>query len=151
MKNIVLDTGTLIHITRESETGKRCLSALEDYSVEPNILISVVTKAELQSFIKQNNWGDKKLSVLNALLDDIIHIDISKNDEKLLNAYTHIDAYSQGKVADNSGNMLNNSARNMGKNDLWIAATAYALECPLLTADKDFDHLNGSFLTVIKV
>jgi predicted nucleic acid-binding protein len=39
----------------------------------------------------------------------------------------------------------------MGKNDLWIAATAYILDATLLTADGDFDHLNGSFLDVKKV
>ena len=29
----------------------------------------------------------------------------------------------------------------MGKNDLWIAATAKATGATLLTTDKDFDHL----------
>jgi predicted nucleic acid-binding protein len=43
------------------------------------------------------------------------------------------------------------SARNMGKNDLWIAATASTLNIPLLTTDNDFDHLNGVFLEVKKV
>ena len=36
--------------------------------------------------------------------------------------------------------------RNMGKNDLWIAATARALNIPLLTTDADFSHLDGTFL-----
>lgn len=31
----------------------------------------------------------------------------------------------------------------MGKNDLWISATAAALEATLITIDYDFDHLNG--------
>ncbi len=34
----------------------------------------------------------------------------------------------------------------MGKNDLWIAATANATGALLLTTDKDFDHLDGAFL-----
>lgn len=38
----------------------------------------------------------------------------------------------------------------MGKNDLWIAATAYALEADLLTTDDDFDHLNHNWITVHK-
>lgn len=29
----------------------------------------------------------------------------------------------------------------MGKNDLWIAATAYVTGATLLTTDADFDHL----------
>ena len=35
----------------------------------------------------------------------------------------------------------------MGKNDLWIAATASAATATLLTTDKDFNHLPSSLLT----
>jgi predicted nucleic acid-binding protein len=34
----------------------------------------------------------------------------------------------------------------MGKNDLWIAATAYAMNAMLLTTDGDFDHLENAFI-----
>lgn len=40
------------------------------------------------------------------------------------------------------------SARNMGKNDLWIAASAIVLKATLLTTDKDFDHLSPSFINI---
>ena len=33
------------------------------------------------------------------------------------------------------------SARNMGKNDIWIAATALCYDIELYTTDNDFDHL----------
>lgn len=39
----------------------------------------------------------------------------------------------------------------MGKNDLWIAATAYSLDIPFMTTDRDFDHLNNTLMNVIKV
>jgi predicted nucleic acid-binding protein len=39
----------------------------------------------------------------------------------------------------------------MGKNDLWIAATASVLDATLLTTDNDFDHLQNEFLQVAKV
>ena len=35
----------------------------------------------------------------------------------------------------------------MGKNDLWIAATASVFDLTLLTMDKDFEHLNKEFLS----
>jgi tRNA(fMet)-specific endonuclease VapC len=35
----------------------------------------------------------------------------------------------------------------MGKNDVWIAASAHALRVCLLTTDKDFDHLQTLFIT----
>jgi tRNA(fMet)-specific endonuclease VapC len=39
----------------------------------------------------------------------------------------------------------------MGKNDLWIAASAYCLNAVLLTEDTDFDHLNNVFIQVAGV
>jgi predicted nucleic acid-binding protein len=38
----------------------------------------------------------------------------------------------------------------MGKNDLWIAATAAITESKLMTTDGGFDHLNGTYLDLIK-
>ena len=39
----------------------------------------------------------------------------------------------------------------MGKNDLWIAATALVTDSTLLTADGDFNHLTGVFIPVKKL
>jgi predicted nucleic acid-binding protein len=36
----------------------------------------------------------------------------------------------------------------MGKNDLWIAATATVFQATLLTTDKDFNHLHNVFFKV---
>ena len=41
------------------------------------------------------------------------------------------------------------SARNMGKNDIWIAAVTTILGAKLITLDKDFDHLDGEYFSVI--
>jgi predicted nucleic acid-binding protein len=60
-----------------------------------------------------------------------------------------IDAYSQGKHPDYQPIVAFN-ARNMGKNDLWIAATAFLYGIPLVTTDHDFDHLHPDFIEVIK-
>jgi tRNA(fMet)-specific endonuclease VapC len=40
------------------------------------------------------------------------------------------------------------TARSMGKNDLWIAATASVLGLTLLTSDKDFHHLDGIYFDI---
>ena len=34
----------------------------------------------------------------------------------------------------------------MGENDVWIAATARRLGATLLTTDRDFDHLHGTWI-----
>ncbi len=40
------------------------------------------------------------------------------------------------------------TSRNMGKNDLWIAATTLLFNATLLTTDHDFEHLTPQFLRV---
>lgn len=151
MKNIVIDTCVFIHIVRDTVTGRNCLLAIEDFDETANIIVSVVTKAELESFIAQNNWGKPKIDKLNTLLEEITYIDISNADQLLIDSYTEVDAFSKRKIVDKNGNLLVGAAKKMGKNDLWIAATAKALDIPVITTDGDFDHLNGNLLNVIKV
>jgi len=61
----------------------------------------------------------------------------------LIDRYVQIDTFSQNKLL---GQPLGLTPRNMGKNDLWIAATASVLGAKLLTTDGDFNHLQGVFL-----
>jgi tRNA(fMet)-specific endonuclease VapC len=151
MKNIVIDTCVFIHIVRDTDTGRKCIEALEKYDEAANVIVSVATKAELESFIAQSNWGKAKIERLNKILEEITYIDISNADQILIDSYTEIDAFSKRKIKDKSGNLLDGSARKMGKNDLWIAATAYSLDIPLMTTDGDFDHLNGSMMNIMKI
>ena len=72
-------------------------------------------------------------------------IDVSN---KITDIYAEIDAFSQGVLAEKK---LNTSARNMGKNDIWIAATAYYFDIELQTTDNDFDHLPDFGLKLDKV
>lgn len=79
------------------------------------------------------------------LLDKFNPIDIFYED--IILRYAEIDAYSQGKLQNKAATF---TARNMGKNDLWIAACASILGATLLTTDTDFDHLDNEFLTLKK-
>ena len=78
-------------------------------------------------------------------------IDIELNglsfEERLVRKYAEIDAYSQGKL-QGKPLPLGVSARNMGKNDLWIAATTHKAKAELITTDKDFLHLDNVFFKV---
>ena len=109
-----------------------------------NVCISVVTAGELQSIALQSKWGNRRKKELATLLQIFSIINININ--YVIRLYAEIDAFSQGKLADRP---LGDSARNMGKNDLWIAATVPYMEAILLTTDKDFNHLHGHFLDVI--
>ncbi len=100
-----------------------------------NSFISIITVGELKAFARKRSWGQNKLQLLKANLDVLSIIDIS---HQITDIYAEIDAFSQGLLPDKK---LNESARNMGKNDIWIAATAYFFDIPLQTTDGDFDHL----------
>jgi predicted nucleic acid-binding protein len=151
MINVVIDTCVIIHIVRASPTGQNCLARLASIHPNPNIIISVVTKAELESFSRQNNWGNNKLVKLNSFFQIATVIDVKSADSRLIEGYAKVDGYSKGRLPDQSGNFLSGSSKKMGKNDLWIAATAFALGVSLMTTDGDFDHLNGKLVNVIKV
>ncbi len=139
--NYVLDTNILIHILTGSEIGIEAKAKTQKNN--PYLIISIVTKAEIVSIAKQRRWGIRKLAELNSLLEEFLIIPID-NDE-LVEAYADIDAYSQGKLNEKP---LGQSSRNMGKNDLWIAATAYLTKSTLLTTDNDFDHLDAAYFPV---
>jgi len=82
------------------------------------------------------------------LFSNSIMVDIAAKDEDLMAAYSFIDAFSKRKTEDTNGQMLQVAAIKMGKNDLWIAATAKVIDAPLITTDKDFLHLNQTVLDV---
>ena len=105
--------------------------------------ISVVTLGELWSIGLRNQWGERRMKDLDLIAAKFVVIDI--NIETIIKLYAQIDVFSQGKLKDRP---LSISARNMGKNDLWIAASTSALKLELLTSDLDFNHLNDEFLTL---
>lgn len=108
-------------------------------------IISIVSVGEIYSLAAKNKWGEKKLKVVEKLLDDLIVIEIRYKD--LIDMYVDIDTYSN---KSNPKRFLKGSAVKMGKNDIWIAATAAITNSKLITSDNDFDHLDGEYFDVIK-
>lgn len=113
---------------------------------ENTAIISVVVLGELESISLRNNWGQKRIRNLETFLQKFLIADINSKD--IIKRYGEIDAFSQGKLKNKR---LGNSSRNMGKNDLWIAATTSITNSKLITSDKDFNHLNGKYLDLILI
>jgi tRNA(fMet)-specific endonuclease VapC len=139
-----LDTNILILYLKKQA---RLIDDTYNPLASPNIpLVSVVTVGELRSFALQNEWGAKRLADLEAFVNQLAIVDI--NVEPIIDLYTQIDAFSNGRLP---ARPLGMSARNMGKNDLWIAASASYLDATLLTTDNDFTHLDKHFIKLIKM
>lgn len=151
MDYLLLDTCIVLHLFRNNDYSEKCKQAINTFSNNPVIVLSVVTIGELEALKKQQNWSEKRLKLVQAFIDDVTVIDVAHADLLLIEAYAKIDAFSKRKGNDDSGRLLDGSAKTMHKNDLWIAATANALDIPLMTTDGDFDHLNGIFLKIMKI
>jgi tRNA(fMet)-specific endonuclease VapC len=140
----VLDTNILLHYLRASNIALQIDVKYNPLNSNVNeAIVCVVSVGELKAIAKMNHWGRTRLEQLELLLDELIVTDIHTED--MLERYAEIDAFSNGKLM---GRSLGMSSRNMGKNDLWIAATASLLDATLLTTDQDFNHLHNEFLQV---
>lgn len=144
----LLDTNILIHFIRASEIWKKADISLQLSNGQNTLYISAVTKGEILSFAKQARWGESKLQKLHKFLLPSLCVPID-GYSPLMDAYADIDAYSQANHPEFTPDTPF-TARNMGKNDLWIAATAFLYGIPLVTTDHDFDHLNPMLIEVIK-
>ena len=139
--NYFLDTNLVLIYLRDNEIARQIEDDVQLLQSDNNLLISVVTLGELKSIAKQNKWGKNKLKNLVSVLEEFLITDI--NTKEIVERYAEIDAYSQGKLLEVPTSF---SSKNMGKNDLWIAATASVYDIQLLTTDKDFDHLKEKYL-----
>jgi len=137
---ILLDTSILVHLCRGKKVGQRVMKD-QLLKVRPEKpLISVVTVGEALSLAKQRNWGEEKQDKLLSLMSELVIVDI--NNEEILDNYAEIDHYLKKLVKP---------ARPIGKNDIWIAATARAVGAWLLTTDKDFNPLDPAFIKRVYV
>lgn len=133
---VIFDTNILVRTIRGDAVGK--LAAEDALALSPaeRPLISVVTVGEIKSFAHRLHWGARKISDLDKLLRELVIADI--NVAPILDKYAEIDSWSQAK------------GHKMGKNDLWIAATASVTRSVLLTTDADFDLLHKVYLERIR-
>jgi tRNA(fMet)-specific endonuclease VapC len=140
----IYDTNILLQILRRADSAENVLAKVGSGYLEE--CISIVTVAEIRSLSIQFNWGDARLNKMRENLLRLPIIDISSSE--IVDRYVEIDCYSKRKHPTLVSDF---SAIKMGKNDLWIAATASVYQCNLLTMDLDFQHLHEKFLEVTYV
>lgn len=146
MRNFILDTCILMAYLKADKSLIERISIDNLLNEDDSfIMISSVSKGEILALALRNGWKERKTETLIKLLNQLVIIDITGNNDILHNAYAEIDAFSSSKHPTRK---LTGSARTMGKNDIWIAATAFATKATLLTTDQDFNHLNSKFIDV---
>jgi tRNA(fMet)-specific endonuclease VapC len=126
----LLDTSVIIHLVRGKEVAQRILSYYDLIHCQPRPLVSVVSLAEVRVMADVHQWGEAKRDALARTLQSLVVVDI--NHPLVIDAYVRIDLHARKHPK---------GARQMGKNDLWIAACAAAADAFLLSTDEDFEHL----------
>lgn len=131
----LLDTNILVHYVRSSPVWRHVRDTYSPLTITPTPLFCVVTEGEIRSLGVQWGWQGRKLEQMEYALGYFEPEPIE--DPDVMRAYAAIDAYCESV------------GQPMGKNDLWIAATAAAMGATLLTTDRDFDRLAPRFLSRI--
>lgn len=136
-QRFLLDTNILLHLIRGGNSTA-IIEELESrfalFTGRNRVHVSYVSVAEIRVIGEVSQWGASRWAELNRLLGGYIIIPIG--GEAILDAYVTIGSESRYV------------GREMGKNDLWIAATANAYGFTLITSDKDFDHLEDGYFAV---
>ncbi len=139
----VLDTNIILFYLKDNDTKRFIETKFRPFQEGNIAIISVVSIAEMGVLARRNNWGERRLQIVERLYNSFVIVDVSSQD--LISAYIDIDTFSERKHPTKP---LKESSRNMGKNDVWIAATTLVTNAELITADKDFEHLDGDFFKV---
>ena len=125
----LLDTNILLAYVRWQGLAQYIEATFQLGARQPTPVISIVTEAEIRVLAAQNQWGAFKRRMLEEKMLDFLTI-VPIPCKGILAAYVEIDDYSRRR------------GRVMGKNDVWIAATAKVEQATILTTDRDYDHLH---------
>jgi predicted nucleic acid-binding protein len=128
----LFDTNILLALIRGNDLGKYLVATYGLVAAARPFLVSVVSVGENYSLARKFGWGAGKVAAMHSLLGRLAVLDVNHPD--VLQAYAEIDAACEA------------AGRPMGKNDVWIAATARALNATLLTTDQDFDFIHGTWI-----
>lgn len=133
----LLDTNILLMWIRWGILQQYLQATYQLDTRRPVPIISVVSEAELRVLALEHDWGDFKRRQMENLLNSVISVPVPYKDS--IKAYVELDDFSRKQGI------------KMGKNDLWIAATAKVEGATLLTTDKDFSHLPESLVKHIYI
>lgn len=132
----LLDTNIVVPLVGDNALGKYLDRTYNLTTGGQPFLVPFVVVRELRALALKWGWGPARRTRLTNTLLLFTRLDVS--GESVLDAYAAIDSQSAS------------GGRDMGKNDLWIAAVAKVYDLTLLTTDHDFDHLHAAGLVDIE-
>lgn len=91
--NYLYDTNILIYLIKEHPLVIKLEQGIVQESTNLR-MISIVSKAEMESLAIQRKWGEKRMELFHNLLNQFLIIPIDSG--QIVKAYGEIDAFSQG-------------------------------------------------------
>jgi predicted nucleic acid-binding protein len=139
-----LDTNVLLFYVRDGETRAFIEEQYAPFDSGNESVISIVSVGEIMVLASANQWGDKKLKLVQHLIDKLVIVEL--NYQEVIDNYIEVEQYNKNihPTKKRKGSHI-----KMGKNDVWIAATTMATDSKLITSDRDFEHLDGEFFDVL--
>ena len=137
---ILLDTNILVHLIRGRAIGRKIVADHDLQDRTEKSLTSIITAGEIHALARKLAWGPAKRRLLDDLLANLVIVHPQQGE--IVERYAEIDFYCEKELKP---------ARPMGQNDMWIAASAAALDAYLLTADTDFLRLAPQYLRLVIV
>jgi tRNA(fMet)-specific endonuclease VapC len=129
---LLLDTNIFMYMSRGKELGNFLLHNAK-LATRRDLATSVVCVAEMNSIIAANKWGEERIDEFENYLKQLTIIDIAY-PSSIVTQYVAIDGATRHAT--------------LGKNDLWVAATASAFGMTLVTADRDYGAIPKEMLNV---
>ena len=122
---LVVDTDVISLIFRDDSRASFYLEVIDGCS----LLVSFMTIAELHRWTLRRDWGVKRRLELEAFLSNFA---MYNSDDILCERWAEVT-----EMGRKQGRPINCA-------DAWIAATAFALDCPLVTHNpKDYEMIGG--------
>ena len=143
MNTYVADTSIFLTYIRVKPLREYLQREFQLFRNTATTIISPVVIGELRALSIKQQWGKNRWRLLDELLENTITVDL--NQEPVLDAYANLSAYAEGKHPEYSEKR---TSETVGKNDLWIAATALVTGSTLVTSDKDFLIFDPTFMEV---
>ena len=123
---VVIDTDVLSHVfVRASGDTAR---SLKERLTGALPVIATQTRAELEAWPRIKNWGHHRFTQFTALLGATSTVPVTTEV-----VAAHVELYVACRA---TGHALHQKAHTA---DRWVAATAIALDAPLLSLDRVFD------------
>ncbi|MBZ0273626.1 PIN domain-containing protein [bacterium] len=126
----LVDTNLILLFVRDGDFFHRAADKYALFADPKSALISIVTEGEIRAIAERRSWGPSRMAKLEYVLRRFFRIPIV--GDKFVTAYVEIANFCRVHPG---------GAHVMGQNDMWIAATARAIEANLLTTDSDFAPL----------